>query len=430
MVVRLFYTDPTRGQVLQFSGNGYVDAGLLPQLTTSNDFTWSFWALNQTKPAVSPNATILGNRYSSPAATEFNPREYTRFTPTQFEFHRNGIGENSDYTDLQNPSEWVHLSVVKRADHLITYQNGILQGVSKITAGQSNPQPLYFGGNGLLEDWTGRMDDVALWNNALPNSSVVGLAKRTLTPTTAPLTGNLNPPGTQEAFYDNFFYGLENWTVTNRGSENNGPAGYNPPDTTGYGVSLSGTTMRQYWYGSSLESKARYSSSVYTAVQVVRASLSGSGTGYGSSIWVFGVDGHYLRLAQDVGWGGWVWNARDDGGLGTLNPTGSGNNIAELDYLDSALDSYAMNIAIVPTGTAGEVNMFILLGQLSCCRPRLYKLSNHFRNYSDRGGTRHGRFGECALRPREGIRSIGLCRRRNGRPIASSSALPLRSGSS
>jgi len=228
-----------------------------------------------------------------------------------------------------------------------------VQGVSTITAGQNNPQPLYFGGNpGAFEVWTGRIDDVAIWNNALPTSSVVGLAKGTFTPTNAPLTPT-PPPDTARVSLS----GLASWTPTNRGPENSGPAGFNAPNGTN-GLTLSGTTTNQIWYGTSLESKARFSSSVYTSVMVNRLSLSGSGTGYGSSLWVFGDDGHYLRFAQDVGGGGWVWNARDDGGVGTLNPTG-GNNIAELDSQDDYLGAQNLYITIVPTGIPGSVNMFM-----------------------------------------------------------------------
>jgi hypothetical protein len=58
---------------------------------------------------------------------------------------------------------------------------------------------------------------------------------------------------------------------------------------------------------------------------------------------------------------GWQWNARDDGGVGTLSPTGSGNNIANLDALDGDLGLHSMSIRLIPTGTLGEVNMLMYL---------------------------------------------------------------------
>ena len=357
-----FVTDPVRGQVLQFSANGYVDAGVLPQMTLTNDFTWSFWALNQTDPVTAPNQVILGNRYNGIDAVDFVPREFTKFTPTKFEYHHDGIGENAEYTDLANPSGWINLAVVKQANHFIAFQNGIVQGISVLTVGQNNPQPFYFGGNGFQETWTGQMDDVATWTNAMPTSSIVGIAKGTYTPANAPLTSTSPPRVTK--FSDNFSSGLANWTPTNRGLENNGPDGQVPPDASSGQVVLSASSSAnlQYWFGNSIESNARYSNSLETSVSVDRVSLTGAGTAYRSSLWILGDDGHYLHFSQNIGELGWSWNARDDGGLGTLNPVGSGNDIPELNgLLDTDPGLHVMKIEIIPTDTLGSVNMFMYL---------------------------------------------------------------------
>ena len=141
----------------------------------------------------------------------------------------------------------------------------------------------------------------------------------------------------------------------------NAPAGYNPPDASTLQVSLSGTTNNQYWYGNSIESNNRFSSSLGTTVSVDRVSLTGSGTAYRSSLWVLGDDGHYLHFSQNVGEIGWSWNARDDGGVGTLAPTGSGNDITELNSLDADFGLHSMKIQLIPTGVLGEVNMFLFL---------------------------------------------------------------------
>lgn len=112
-----FFTDPTRGQVLAFDGiDGYADAGTIAQLTLTNNFTWSFWVLNEmdlTPPG--DNSLILGNRYDSNGG-EFSPREFTKFTPTKFEYHRNTVGQNLEYADFVNPGPWTHVSVVKQGD--------------------------------------------------------------------------------------------------------------------------------------------------------------------------------------------------------------------------------------------------------------------------------------------------------------------------
>ena len=70
---RLIVSDPTRGNVIQFTGTGQrVSAGsaIIPQMTLTNDFTWSFWA----NSAVGANNNIIvGNRFSPTAATELEP---------------------------------------------------------------------------------------------------------------------------------------------------------------------------------------------------------------------------------------------------------------------------------------------------------------------------------------------------------------------
>ena len=349
--------DGQRGQVLEFDGvDDYAAAGTIPVLDLPSVFTWSFWSLNNQAPN---NNVIIGNRYG-PGNVDFTPREFIKFTNQQFEWHHDVIGENIDYVDLPT-GEWIHNLVVKDGATLISYRNGLLNGYRTITGGVINAQPFFFGGNEILEPWNGRLDDVAIWTDALPTSSAVGLAKGTFTPATAPRTAPPQP-AKQTVLSDDFSAGISGkWTATDRGLENNGPVGYNPPDTTGGMLSLGGATSQQYWFGNSIESIQRFSSSVETLVSVDRISLTGSGTAYRSSVWILGDDGHYIHFSQNVGELGWSWNARDDGGVGTLNPTGSGNNIIALDALDADTGEHQMQLELIPTGTDGEVNIFLSL---------------------------------------------------------------------
>lgn len=347
--------DDVRGRVLEFDGiDGYANAGTIPALDLPSMFTWSFWSLDTTGPTTS---VIIGNRYD-PNGVDSVPREFTKFTTMQFEWHHDGIGENVDYPDI--PSfQWVHNAVVKDGNHLISYRNGLVNGVRTITAGLLNPQPFYFGGDKTAENWAGRLDDVAIWNNTLSPSSVIGLAKGTYTPLTAPTS--ISAPAMQTVFTEKFDGGLDKWNVTDRGLENNAPVGYHAPDTTGGHVTLGGTTSQQYWFGSSIESKQRFSSALATTITVDRVSLTGSGTAFRSSVWILGDDFHYLHFSQNVGETGWSWNANDAGGVGIVNPIGSGNNIAELDPLDADLGLHQIKLEIIPTGTLGEVNIFFYL---------------------------------------------------------------------
>ncbi len=178
--------DATRGKVLNFDGvDGYVRAGSIPQPTTSNNFTWSFW-VNSTQ--TSNTNVVLGNRYSPTNGVDFSPREFVKFTCASFEFHRQASGEDIDYVDFPL-NVWTHHAVVKQGTSMTYYRNGVAMGTPNprtITVGLNNPQPFYFGGDQVNENWGGRMDDVATWTKALPASSIAGLANGTLTPLTAP----------------------------------------------------------------------------------------------------------------------------------------------------------------------------------------------------------------------------------------------------
>lgn len=176
--------DPTRGRCISFDGiNQYVNAGstTIPQMTLTNDFTWSFWA-SSTQPAGS--TVIVGNRYSPSAGVEWNPREFIKFTPTQFEFHRNTVGENIDYADIAQNSGWIHHAVVKSGNQLTYYRNGVVGGTRSVTLGLNNPQPFYFGGEQNGEYWAGLLDDVAIWTKALNSTQISSLATGAATPLT------------------------------------------------------------------------------------------------------------------------------------------------------------------------------------------------------------------------------------------------------
>lgn len=119
---------------------------------------------------------------------------------------------------------------------------------------------------------------------------------------------------------------LTKWTETNQGLENTGPAGYNAPSESSSGLLLGGTTNNQYWYGSSLESVDKFSSTGVENVSVDRISLNGSGTAYRSSLWLYGSGGDFIHFAQDVGEKGWEVNCAGCGTYAT--PTNEGTAIA------------------------------------------------------------------------------------------------------
>ena len=186
-----WFNDPARGRVLAFNGSDahvVIGPAAIPRMTLENDFTWSLWAYDQ---GGVNNNVILGNRYA-PGGQDFSPREFIKFTTNRFEFHRSGAGDGIDYPNIPL-NTWMHHAVVKEGNRLTYYRDGVDTGSRTITRGLDNPQPLYFGGDRRLENWGGRLDDPAIWEKALPASSIAGLADRSLTPLTAPTSDDRTP---------------------------------------------------------------------------------------------------------------------------------------------------------------------------------------------------------------------------------------------
>ncbi len=169
--------DPVRGAVISFVGtatSAFVRAGDIPQMTLTNDFTWAFWAKQDATNTLN-NDIILGNRYNE-NGVDFAPRQFIKFTPTKFEWHMNGNGnDNLDYDDIPN-DVWLHHVVVKAADQLTYYRNGVESSSGAITQALDFPQPLYFGGDNTgtaTENWGGMMSDVRLYDAALTKLGVL-----------------------------------------------------------------------------------------------------------------------------------------------------------------------------------------------------------------------------------------------------------------
>jgi hypothetical protein len=140
----VWVNDPVRGTVISFNGEAtgaYVRAGTIPQMTLMNDFTWAFWA-KQDAGNTTANDIIFGNRMDE-NAVDFVPRQFIKFTPTKFEWHMNGNGnDNLDYEDIP-PDVWLHHAVVKAGDQLTYYRNGVEAGSRTFTQPLDFPQPLF-----------------------------------------------------------------------------------------------------------------------------------------------------------------------------------------------------------------------------------------------------------------------------------------------
>lgn len=171
-------TDPSRGAVLSFNGaedGAYVHAGSIPVLDLSNEFTWSFWA-NHSSDNDQPNNIVVGNRRDS-EAVDFTPRQFIKFTPTKFEWHSEGNGnDNLDYPDFLDMADaWHHHAVVKSGADLTYYLDGVSTSTGVITQPMVDSQPLFFGGDNSASDgenWRGMLDDIRIFDHALSAAEV------------------------------------------------------------------------------------------------------------------------------------------------------------------------------------------------------------------------------------------------------------------
>ncbi len=174
--------DPERGTVISFNGTAdgaFVRAGDIPQMILTNDFTWAFWAKHSAENTAD-NDIILGNRMDE-NAVDFVPRQFIKFTPTKFEWHMNGNGDdNLEYDDI--PADvWIHHAVVKTADQLTYYRDGVEASSGTITQALDVPQPLFFGGdneNAEGENWRGLLSDARIYDRALSADEVLALASK------------------------------------------------------------------------------------------------------------------------------------------------------------------------------------------------------------------------------------------------------------
>jgi hypothetical protein len=198
-------TDPERGIVLSFNGDdgtgGYVSAGGVPEMTLTNDFTWSFWAKQHpdqsTDLAVGGNNLILGNRYSYTGA---DPLEFVKFTPAKFEFYNNDPDYTMtiDYDDIPS-AVWIHHAGVKNGTALTYYRNGIESGTSTITKTiQANP--FYMAGEPAGGGrWQGWLSDVRIYDKALTQDQVKETMRGDPALAWAPSPGNGSTPDITEA---------------------------------------------------------------------------------------------------------------------------------------------------------------------------------------------------------------------------------------
>ncbi len=165
--------DPVRGTVYHSNSSSYAEFGeIIPALTLEDGFTWSFWANSE---ETSNNNIVFGNRYQTDG-TDFDPREFIKFTPLKFEWHLDGAGQDLQTEETPFPVDaWAHNLVVKDGATMTYYRNGVEIASGEISGTPNNVQPLYIGGQNGVEAWSGLIDEVALWDRALSENEIANV---------------------------------------------------------------------------------------------------------------------------------------------------------------------------------------------------------------------------------------------------------------
>ncbi|MEZ5301152.1 MAG: lamin tail domain-containing protein [Verrucomicrobiales bacterium] len=255
---------------------------------------------------------------------------------------------------------WMHIAWVCQGNTISLYANG-----AKVFGPASFPVApsgvLHIGNrHNNVEGFNGLIDDVALWNKALPDEAIAGLAAGTYSPLTAPsATFGSATDDIGSLILSDDFSGASldagKWETVDQGLENAGGTGYNAPSVAGGQLTLGGTATNQYWFGKSVRTVQAFDTSRVITAKVDRVSLAGTGTAWRSSLWLWGDSGHYFHFAHNTE-NAWSFNANDVGGTGTLTPTGGGTVV----QTPADAGSHEMRLTYSPVGGgAGEIAMFL-----------------------------------------------------------------------
>lgn len=171
-------SDDTRGSFLSFDGeDDRVSTLFTYALSSSEDFTWSWWANQQSTGDTDRNALMVGNRFGGTGSESL---EFIKFTPTQGEF-RNGSGASYDYEDIVS-GDWHHYAMVKTGDSFQWYLDGEAQGAAMTIAySENDPLPFNIGGDDnnstaggqANEHFRGFIDEVVLYDRAISSAEVL-----------------------------------------------------------------------------------------------------------------------------------------------------------------------------------------------------------------------------------------------------------------
>jgi hypothetical protein len=173
-------SDATRDSYVTLDGNDDRISTLFTYaLSSTDDFTWAWWANQQSTGTADNGAIMVGNRYPQPGAGG-DTFEFIKLTPTHGQFSATSDVaqiERYEYGALAQGT-WHHYAMVKSGPSYQWYVDGIPQGVPvTMSYHQTAPLPFFIGGddNGTgkpNEHFEGFIDDVVLYQKALSEEEI------------------------------------------------------------------------------------------------------------------------------------------------------------------------------------------------------------------------------------------------------------------
>lgn len=183
-------SDATRSSYLSFDGsNDRIVTPFSYALGGDDDFTWAWWANQQSTDTADNGAIMVGNRYPQPGAGG-ETLEFIKFTPTQGQFSDTSDSatiERYNYQDIEK-EVWHHYAMVKTGTSYQWYVDGAAQGEPvTIAYSESAPIPFFIGGddngrNQTREHFQGFIDDVVLYQRALSEREIGRVIEGDFTP--------------------------------------------------------------------------------------------------------------------------------------------------------------------------------------------------------------------------------------------------------
>ncbi|MFY7999718.1 MAG: LamG-like jellyroll fold domain-containing protein, partial [Candidatus Kapaibacteriota bacterium] len=181
------------GYQLQFNGtNQEVVAPAKPAYDALTDLTFEalvrpYWTAGT--PPTDPCIASFGDA----ASQNFSLSVGQAYVFLKVGTNNGGTVVQKNITPTFRRNQYYHIAVTYSAGVLTYYVDGKLMGTDNITLTSVNGKPLHIGSRGGIADfWQGAIDEVRLWNTALPQTTVAAWKRRELDaghPNTANLVG-------------------------------------------------------------------------------------------------------------------------------------------------------------------------------------------------------------------------------------------------